>query len=341
MPNRPASHRFSALVPFWHAQRDACRWVLATLSARQGPSYRKPGAQVFINDLGQWFGVISGGCLEADLMRLAQEVLADGIARTHAFIPDDAEEDGNTLARTGCGGSVWVRLQEICAANHYLDLDAVHAAIMARQPGVYWQDLHAVRGAGRWIADQTAPAPDGAQWLGSRLDLPPHLFIFGGGVDARPLAQLALALGWQVSVCDARTHAARSSDFGPAVRCWRCAPQALPPAALAQAQAVLVMHHHVQLDAEALQALHHVLRQGAAPHYVGMLGPAARRAKVLARAGLQEQDLHAPGLHFYSPAGSLRGADLPEDIALSLICQIQQHLHPASQAQDVRTRWQA
>lgn len=334
MQERPASHRFSALVPYWYARRDTCRWVLATLSARQGPSYRKPGAQLFINDLGQWFGLISGGCLEADLLRLAQQVFADGQARTHAFISDQQDEDDNHLARTGCGGSLWVHLQLICAENHYLDLAAVQAAITARESGIYWQDLQAAQGAARWQADtrpELAP-PDNTHWLGSRLDLAPHLFIFGGAVDARPLAALALVLGWQVSVCDPRTHAARDSDFPPPVRTWRCHPDELPPDALAGTDAVLLMHHHLQLDADALKLVQQFLVQGQdqgqrqSLRYLGLLGPAARRARVLERAALQESDLQHPGLHFHGPAGLPAASDLPEDIALSLITQMRQVL---------------
>jgi xanthine dehydrogenase accessory factor len=335
---------------------------LATLSARQGPSYRKPGAQLFINDLGQWFGLISGGCLEADLLRLAQQVFADGQARTHAFISDQADDDENHLARTGCGGSLWVHLQLICAANNYLDLPAVHAAIAARESGIYWQDLHAAQGSAHWQADSKQDAESdfhadfppalaapsvkqiiaqsnqqhSKRWLGSRLDLAPHVFIFGGAVDARPLAALAQVLGWQVSVCDPRTHAARQSDFGSAVRNWRCHPAELSPDAIAGADAVILMFHHLQLDAEALQVLHRLLLQGQGPRYLGLLGPTARRARVLERANLSESDFLHPGLHFYGPAGLPAASDLPEDIALSLISQMRQVLASPNCAEQVQ-----
>jgi len=55
--------------------------VLATVVATAGSTYRKPGARMLIMADGTYFGLLSGGCLEADLKIHAQEVLQSGIAR--------------------------------------------------------------------------------------------------------------------------------------------------------------------------------------------------------------------------------------------------------------------
>ncbi len=66
--------------------------VLATVVATAGSTYRKPGARMLIMADGSYLGLLSGGCLEADLKFHAQEVLAGGVARAVEYDmrgPDD------------------------------------------------------------------------------------------------------------------------------------------------------------------------------------------------------------------------------------------------------------
>lgn len=323
---RPSSQRFSSLVQFWYPQRDSCRWVLASLFDTQGSAYRKSGAQLFINDLGQWFGLISGGCLEAEIVRLAQRVFADGRPREHIF---DSLSDDEPGLSTGCGGVLRVRLQAITAENAYLDLPAVYAAVQAREPGVYWQAVSGDAGLAYWQnqakLDHQArlSCRDGVEWLATSLDLSPSLLVLGGGVDARPLAALAHTLGWQVSVCDMRVSTARRADFAAAVRLLHLHPDDLPPDLLAQQDAVIIMHHSLTLDAAALRRLHGQSNL----RYLGLLGPPQRRTRVLALAGLTTL---ASRLPLASPAGLQLGGDLPESVALSILAEIHAVLHGAS-----------
>ena len=48
--------------------------VLATVVATAGSTYRKPGARMLIMADGSYLGLLSGGCLEADLKLHAQQV---------------------------------------------------------------------------------------------------------------------------------------------------------------------------------------------------------------------------------------------------------------------------
>ena len=56
-------------APLTHGSR-----VLATVVATAGSTYRKPGARMLIMADGSYVGLLSGGCLEADLKLHAQEV---------------------------------------------------------------------------------------------------------------------------------------------------------------------------------------------------------------------------------------------------------------------------
>src|ERR1700733_10805433 len=66
--------------------------VLATVVATAGSTYRKPGARMLIMADGSYLGLLSGGCLEADLKLHAEQVLHTGVPRAIEYDmrgPDD------------------------------------------------------------------------------------------------------------------------------------------------------------------------------------------------------------------------------------------------------------
>src|ERR1700727_1086171 len=66
--------------------------VLATVVATAGSTYRKPGARMLIMADGRYLGLLSGGCLEADLKIHAQQVMDSGVPRAVEYDmrgPDD------------------------------------------------------------------------------------------------------------------------------------------------------------------------------------------------------------------------------------------------------------
>src|SRR6202142_1482046 len=67
--------------------------VLATVVATAGSTYRKAGARMLLMADGNYSGLLSGGCFEADLVAHAREVLKSGAARVVEYDmrgPDDA-----------------------------------------------------------------------------------------------------------------------------------------------------------------------------------------------------------------------------------------------------------
>jgi len=117
------------------------------------------------------------------------------------------------------------------------------------------------------------------------------LAIFGKGADVDPLAALAAQLGWRVD----RNPSAIDHD------------------------AAVVMHHNFLKDAAALELL---LRTPIA--YIGVLGPKIRGDELLAHIGAQRE----PRVH--SPIGLDLGGETPEDIALSIVAEIQAALNRRS-----------
>ena len=78
--------------------------------------------------------------------------------------------------------------------------------------------------------------------------------------------------------------------------------------------AAIVMSHHLATDRSYLAAL-----AGSDIPYIGLLGPAGRRDRLLRDLG-NIAGLLAGRLH--GPAGLNIGADSPESIALSIVAQV-------------------
>ncbi len=89
----------------------------------------------------------------------------------------------------------------------------------------------------------------------------------------------------------------------------------LPNDLLQQIDGVVIAHHNMGLDAAAVAALQ--ARELTHP-YIGLLGPAKRKAEVLAAAGLKEAQLRYA---IAGPMGLALGGDLPESIALSVLAE--------------------
>ena len=84
---------------------------------------------------------------------------------------------------------------------------------------------------------------------------------------------------------------------------------------LGKVDAAVLMTHHLGHDREYLSQ---VVRTGVP--YIGLLGPRARRDRLLGEIG-------AADVHVYGPAGLDIGAEMPESIALSIVAEIHAFLN--------------
>lgn len=140
--------------------------ALATLVYVEGSSYRGVGARALALPDGSTVGLISGGCLEGDLLERAGEVLADGRPRTVRY-DSTSPEDALLGLGLGCNGVVEVLLERVTAAD---------AAAAAR----YLPLLRQARNDGRRAALATVYRSPEADEVGSRLAL-----IEAAGAPAR------------------------------------------------------------------------------------------------------------------------------------------------------------
>lgn len=345
-------------------------FVLATIVAVQGSSYRKPGASMLIAPDGRRAGTVSGGCLEAQVAERAWWLTKDGpVVRPYSTMEDDGERPYGS----GCGGIISLLLERRASAHPLLaSLEqafarraALAAATVLEGPRI---GLRAFAGLDEPLADTPAPhsrlheiavealtkrAPvegridlDGMEtrvWAGYRAARP-GLWIFSAGDDAQPLARLARQLGWFVAVADGRSHLATRDRFPQADEVHVLAVQDLPSARPLALQgfrpqdAAVVMTHSFEQDSHALATL---LALDAKPAYIGVLGPQRRTRELLAEAarllgqrsgGVEETDALVERWlsGLHAPTGLDLGAESPETIALSILAEIQKCLAGAT-----------
>ncbi|HEU4654239.1 MAG TPA: XdhC family protein [Steroidobacteraceae bacterium] len=310
--------------------------MLATIVETIGSTYRKAGAQMLITQDGNAAGLLSGGCLEADLMDHARSVFESG---TPKIVEYDARGSDDLIwgIGLGCEGAMKILLTRLDSQSGYEPFasivryrneerhGAVAVAIASDTPDV---------AVGSWFVE-SARAPE---FIRSSLANPPkqpvtlkdetvsllvipiriplRLVVLGAGPDALPVVEIAAQLGWRVTVTDHRPAYARADKFPRAHQVIQ--QPALELASLLKARsfdAAVVMSHHLISD-------EHYLRQlaNSSLPYIGLLGPAPRRARLMAQLGEIAQLL---GNRLHGPIGLDLGADTPETIALAIVSEIQ------------------
>jgi xanthine dehydrogenase accessory factor len=312
--------------------------ALATIVHTIGSTYRKAGAQMLIAYDGGAAGLLSGGCLEADLIERARAVIDTGRPMPVDY---DTRSSDDVLwgIGLGCEGAMTILLTRLSAANGY-------------QPFAYIEDCRAHESAGRFalVKKSTNPAypigsayfdgasaappdavrmslatrestvsvvtADDAEFLIVPIEPPLRLLVLGAGPDAMLLVEVAGLMGWRISVFDHRPAYAVSERFLRAHRVVVNPAQELPrELARSEFDAAVVMSHHLTSDQIYLDAL------AESPiRYIGLLGPALRRKRLLSELGDKAAKLDG---RLRGPIGLDIGAKTPETIALAIVSEIQ------------------
>ena len=291
--------------------------ALATLVKVEGSSYRRPGARLLLLPDDTRLGSISGGCLEEDVMERARRVLASGNPEL-AVYDTTAENDLVWGVGLGCQGVVSIRIERI-PAERPTWIDTLRANLHARR------DTALLVGAnGTRLAVEGASAYDDFHEV---IPAPPALIICGAGDDARPLAQMAKATGWHVTVADARPAYASKTRF-PDADAILSAPIVELVAKLrfdARTFAVVMTHRYVD-DREFLCAL--LPRDFA---YLGQLGPRVRTDRILNELKADGLTLAADALaKLHAPIGLDLGGSTPETVALAILAELEIRLNGRS-----------
>ena len=297
-------------------------------------------------------GSITGGCVEADVVTNALEVLS-GNEQPRLLRYGVSDQLAQTVGLM-CGGTVEVFVhelrgtaREVCAeafdAVAREDMVAVATVLDGPQAGA---KLAVVEGrvlggfGGPELLDHTVARDlvglsehrtsamrhygDGGEALGSERGV--HLHAFGvpstlmlvGAIDySFAVAALAGQLGYRVVIVDAREAFARSDRFSRVAEVRVGWPDhEIDEHRLRHRDAVIVFSHDPKFDEPALLA---ALRSDAG--YIGALGSrrtASERAARLTDAGVDPDALR----RVHSPCGLDIGAATPEEVAISIMAEV-------------------
>ncbi len=296
------------------------RVTLATVVETWGASPRPPGAWMALRDDGVMMGSVSGGCIEDDLV---QRVFAAGCMRvapeivTYGATPDEAARFG-----LPCGGAMRLVVEygPDVAVLREMAYRLGRRELLARTLDVVTGDaaVDAVQREECLSFDgRRLKTIHGPQW---------RLLIIGAGQPSQYLAQMALALDYEVTVCDPRTHHRAAWRIEGAKIIADMPDDAVASLAPDRRSAIVALTHDPKLDD---MALIDALKSPA--FYVGCLGSRASTAKRKdrLRAHFDLSDEHLGRL--YAPVGLPIGSHTPPEIAVSILAEmtaIKNRLHP-------------
>ena len=328
--------------------------ALATVVKVRGSSYRSPGARMLITDDGKWIGSISGGCLEGDALRKARQVMTDNRPMTVTY--DTREESNQNLGiGLGCNGVIDVLIEPINISEENNPISLFEKFISTKEPLTLATIFNAKAGVGEKIIAhatgeiqsyfsnvilskvvtndllelfntkkseaKTFTTADGETEVFMELVQPNvSLIIFGGGFDARPVSQLAKTLGWDVQVTDECVAHIAPLFFPTADKLSLCHRDFIDrDFEITPFTACVLMSHNYEYDRDVLKKL----IKTDTP-YIGILGPRKRFDKMLVEFSAQGLPLQAEDIHrIHSPIGLDIGAETPDEIAVSIIAEIQ------------------
>lgn len=286
------------------------RAVLGTVVRTWGSAPRPLGALVAIRADGQITGSVSGGCIEDDLIDRIRAGSMNLVAPQRVKYGISAEE-ANRFGLP-CGGTLELVLEPLSAASQ---IDALLARVAAGLQTARRLDLRTgvvslADGRGfdtLTVDDEAMVSVHGPRW---------RLLIIGAGQLAQYVAEMALAMDYQVLICDPR---AEYADI------WAVAGTTLlrtmPDDTVTELRpdphmAVIALTHDPKLDDLALME---ALKSDA--FYVGAIGSQRnqeKRKERLEEFGVSEAQL----ARLHGPVGLKNGARTPPEIAVAILAEL-------------------
>lgn len=330
--------------------------ALATVVRVRGSSYRSPGARMLITDDGRWVGSISGGCLEGDALRKARQVMTDKNPLTVTY--DTREESNQNLGiGLGCNGVIDVFIEPLNLEGPN-PLALFETIVTSQEPvalATIFKSTSSVCVGKKFLITpkkevvfNSIPSPELSEQMENDLinlfevnksevksyswqDTVSEVFIeliqpgvsliiFGGGFDARPVSNLAKSLGWNVTVTDECVSHIAPVFFPTADKLSLCQREFIErDFNITAYTACVLMSHNYEYDRDVLRKL----LKTESP-YIGILGPRKRFEKMVDELSGQDIKLSERDLQrIHSPIGLDIGAEAPDEIAVSIIAEIQ------------------
>ena len=296
----------------WLSAGESC-W-LATVVATYGSSPRPVGSLLTCNRSGQMKGSLSGGCVEDDLL---EKLTRGELARQQPqfFRYGETEEEAERLGLP-CGGHLDVVIEPFSpvAADHFDHLASRLAARACVERSVC---LTSGETKSRDVARHAELRYDHAQGLLVQTYGPQYqLFVIGTNMVSAYVAEMALALGYDVTICDPREDRLRDFDVRGVRKVRDMPDDAVRRHANDAYSAIVALNHDPRIDDMGLME---ALATDA--FYVGAMGSSRTSAK--RRERLLALDLTPAQLdRLHAPIGLPIGSKTPPEIAVAIVAEI-------------------
>lgn len=317
------THEFKDIVTtYMLARKQGVKTVLATVVDLDGSSYRKPGVQMLILEDGRMVGAVSGGCVEKDIVRQAEAVFQQGESAMMTY-------DGRY--RLGCEGILYILLELFEPSDDFLK--DFHTCLVHRDrfqlQSQYQKEIGHSDGIGTRVqlAQISYPLSNGATQKSPKnlvltfaKEFPPcfRLLIFGAEHDAVQLCKFASLNGWEVTIISGPLESKTIANFPGATGFHTGSLDVENINHIDDQTAVILMSHNFANDLKFLMEL-----KDTHPAYIGMLGPAHRREKILSQFIEYCPDANENFIdRIHGPAGLNIGAETPQEIAISILSEI-------------------
>ena len=317
------------------------RFALATVIGIEGSAYRHEGAKMLIDEKGNHYGMISGGCLEEDLVYQARDVLQSRKAKIvtydlksendmgwgqgigcNGMIDVYIEEVGWDFLKKKNGQSLWAVIgqklqsgQKVAIAKiideenipkgeiYYCeDGEILHCSNNQMKPLLHYLETFFFRKK----KTEFITIENHGRILTELYKPKEILYIFGAGQDVEPLVELASKLDFSVCLIDPRSERFDNGNFSTADEIFIEFPHIfLQHCDFPLNSFVVIMTHNFQWDQSILK---HFAKKP--PHYLGILGPKRRTKRLLDPEPIPEW--------IHSPIGVEIFAEGPEEIAISI-----------------------
>jgi xanthine/CO dehydrogenase XdhC/CoxF family maturation factor len=307
---------------------------------------------------GMMISAISGGCLEGDALKKALLTFTEKKSRLVTYDTSD-EEDVNVGIQLGCEGVIQVLFEFIDSANVFNPIELLRKVTANRQQAVVVtlfdltdkknnqigtclvkeqngtitdvmqqsalkelikHDVNEAMLNGQSAVINYASAGIICNAFVECIFPPISLVVVGAGNDAISIMQIATVLGWEVKVVDGRQTHAKAERFINACQVLVSKPElVLQQISIDNRTCFVLMTHNYQYDLQMLKAL-----LATQVHYIGVLGPKKKLLKML--DALKQEGViltEAMLARIYGPTGLDIGAETPEEIAVSIIAEIQ------------------
>lgn len=328
-------HEFYHLAKKIIKHRNKSQFAMATVFHVQGSAYRREGTRMVINKNGNWFGNISGGCLEGDILQKAKNSIETG---ENVLVSYDTRESKNKEIRValGCNGIIDILIEPIktelfeFSASIVNLFEAEKQAFLSTEIQLIKAQVFVTRNLfdekpqnfpNTVLENENYCQVEKAEFkitLNEYLGLQRKLVIWGSGSDAVPLATFAKQLGW---------HTIIASDCGidnlkkqlSNTEIIQCNFEDFEAkTGLHENTAVLLVSHDFYKDYFILER---IIQKSV--KYIGIMGPRRRGERMIQEFSNRNTNVSFDINRLHYPVGLDIGSDNPTEIALSIVAEIQ------------------